>query len=130
MRNIAAFTEQHPDARRIVLGRSLRVPAQILDSALRIVSAGDLPGSAGPVAPAAHAGRVETYVFDQETAEADWIARDIEHQIRVEGREPSTIAVLVRSKREMLNELSRALDRRNVPHDSPETRLPKTRRCG
>ena len=123
VRNIAAFTEQHPDGRRIVLGRSLRVPAQILDSALRIVSAGDLPGSAGPVAPAAHAGRVETYVFDQETAEADWIARDIEHQIRVEGREPSTIAVLVRSKREMLNELSRALDRRNVPHDSPETRL-------
>ena len=123
VRNIAAFTEQHPEARRIVLGRSLRVPAQILDSALRIVSAGDLPGSAGPVAPAAHTGRVETYVFDQETAEADWIARDIEHQIRIEGREPSTIAVLVRSKREMLNELSRALDRRNVPHDSPQTRL-------
>jgi len=123
VRNIAAFTEQHPEATRIVLGRSLRVPAQILDSALRIVSAGDLPGSAGPVAPAAHTGRVETYVFDQETAEADWIARDIEHQIRIEGREPSTIAVLVRSKREMLNELSRALDRRNVPHDSPQTRL-------
>ena len=123
VRNIAAFSEQHPEARRVVLGRSLRVPAQILDSALRIVSAGDLPGSAGPVAPAAHSGRVETYVFDQETAEADWIARDIEHQIRVERREPSTIAVLVRSKREMLNELSRALDRRNVPHDSPQTRL-------
>ena len=123
VRNIAAFTEQHPDARRIVLGRSLRVPAQILDSALRIVSAGELPGAAGPVAPAAHTGRVETYVFDQETAEADWIARDIEHQIRVEGRKPSAIAVLVRSKREMLNELSRALDRRNVPHDSPEARL-------
>ena len=123
VRNIAAFSERHPEARRIVLGRSLRVPAQILDSALRIVSAGDLPGSAGPVAPAAHTGRVETYVFDQETAEADWIARDIEHQIRVERREPSTIAVLVRSKREMLNELSRALDRRNVPHDSPQTRL-------
>jgi superfamily I DNA/RNA helicase/RecB family exonuclease len=123
VRNIAAFSEQHPETRRIVLGRSLRVPAQILESALRIVSSGQLPGSAGPVAPAPHAGRVETYVFDQETAEADWIARDIEHQIRVEGRQPSTIAVLVRSKREMLNELSRALTRRNVPHDSPQTRL-------
>ena len=123
VRNIAAFAEQHPDAKRIVLGRSLRVPVQILESALRIVSAGELPGAAGPVAPAAHTGRVETYVFDQETAEADWIARDIEHQIRVEGRKPSAIAVLVRSKREMLNELSRALDRRNVLHDSPEARL-------
>jgi superfamily I DNA/RNA helicase/RecB family exonuclease len=123
VRNIAAFSEEHPGARRIILGRSLRVPAEILDSALRIVSAGDLPGAAGRVEPAAHTGRVETYVFDQETAEADWIARDIEHQIRVEGRSPSTIAVLVRSKRELLNELSRALTRRNVPHDPPETRL-------
>lgn len=123
VRNIAAFSEDHPGARRIVLGRSLRVPAAVLDSALRIVSSGDLPGAAGHVQPAAHAGRVETYVFDQETAEADWIARDIEHQIRVGGRTPATIAVLVRSKREMLNELSRALARRSVPHDSPETRL-------
>jgi superfamily I DNA/RNA helicase/RecB family exonuclease len=123
VRNIAAFEEQHAGARRVVLGRSLRVPAPILDSALRIVSSGELPGSAGPVAPASHAGRVETYVFDQETAEADWIARDIEHQIRVEGRSPSSMAVLVRSKREMLNELSRALTRRNVPHDSPQTSL-------
>ncbi len=123
VRNISAFSEQHPEARRIVLGQSLRVPPQILDSALRIVSSGDLPGAAGPVEPAAHSGRVETYVFDQETAEADWIARDIEHQIRVERRKPSSIAVLVRSKREMLNELSRALSRRNVPHDSPQARL-------
>lgn len=123
VRNIAAFSEEHPEARRIILGKSLRVPAEILDSALRIVSSGDLPGAAGPVEPASHSGRVETYVFDQETAEADWIARDIEHQIRVERRPPSTIAVLVRSKREMLNELSRALTRRGVPHDPPETRL-------
>ncbi|MGH8871913.1 MAG: ATP-dependent helicase [Acidimicrobiia bacterium] len=123
LRNIAAFSEQHPGARRIVLGRSLRVPAQILDSALRIVSTGELPGSAGPVSPAAHTGRVETFVFDQETAQAEWIARDIEHQIRVEGRKPDTIAVLVRSKREMLNELSRALTRKGVPHDSPQSRL-------
>jgi superfamily I DNA/RNA helicase/CRISPR/Cas system-associated exonuclease Cas4 (RecB family) len=123
VRNIAAFSEDHPEARRIILGKSLRVPPEILDSALRIVSSGHLPGAAGPVEPATHSGRVETYVFDQETAEADWIARDIEHQIRVEGRLPSSIAVLVRSKREMLNELSRALTRRSVPHDPPETRL-------
>jgi superfamily I DNA/RNA helicase/RecB family exonuclease len=123
LRNVAAFGEDHPRARRIVLGRSLRVPAPILESALRIVSSGELPGSAGPVSPAPHAGRVETYVFDQETAEAEWIARDIEHQIRVEGRRPSSIAVLVRSKREMLNELSRALSRKGVPHDSPHSRL-------
>jgi superfamily I DNA/RNA helicase/RecB family exonuclease len=123
LRNIARFGADHPDAQRIVLGRSLRVPGPILESALRIVSSGELPGSAGPVEPATHTGRVETYVFDQETAEAEWIARDIEHAIKVEAVHPASIAVLVRSKREMLNELSRALTRRGIPHDPPESRL-------
>lgn len=123
LRNMARFTVDHPNALRVVLGRSLRVPAPILESALRIVSSGELPGSAGPVAPASHSGRVETFVFDQETAEAEWIARDIEHAIRVESVNPSSIAVLVRSKREMLNGLSRALHRRAIPHDPPESRL-------
>jgi superfamily I DNA/RNA helicase/RecB family exonuclease len=123
LRNIARFAADHPEARRIVLGRSLRVPAPILESALRIVSSGELPGSAGPVTPAGHPGRVETVVFDQETAEAEWIARDIEQAIRVDGLDPGSIAVLVRSKREMLSELSRALTRRGIPHDSPDSRL-------
>ncbi len=123
LRNIAQFAEQHPDLTRIVLDQSLRVPAEILEAALRVVSSGELPGSAGPVRPAEHRGRVEAYVFDQETSEADWIAREVEHVIRVEGLRPSAIAVLVRSKRELINELSRALDRRSVPHDSPDSRL-------
>ena len=130
LRNVAAFTDQHPDAIRIVLDKSMRVPAEILESALRVVSSGELPGSAGPVQPADHRGRVEAYVFDQETAEADWIAREVEQMIGVEGMEPSKIAVLVRSKRELLKELSRALDRRNIPHDQPDTRLVDHPRCG
>jgi len=123
LKNIAAFTDDHPDAVRIVLGRSFRVPAEILESALRIVAGGELPGSAGPVAPAEHAGSVETYVFDQETAEAEWIAKEIEHLMRTQDFDPSSIAILVRSKRELLNELSRALERRSIPHDRPDARL-------
>ncbi len=122
VRNVADFSEEHPDAVRIVLDKSLRVPPEILDAALRVVSSGELPGSAGRVRPAEHRGRVEAYVFDQETAEADWIARQVEQSI-AGGTEPSQIAVLVRSKRELLRELSRALDRRDVPHDQPDTRL-------
>jgi superfamily I DNA/RNA helicase len=123
LRNIARFTLDHPEARRVVLGHSFRVPAPILESALRIVSSGELPGAAGPVTPASHSGRVETFVFDQETAEAEWIAKDIEHAIKVEGVAPSAIAVLVRSKREMLSGLSRALQRKGIPHDPPDSRL-------
>lgn len=123
LRNVADFTAQHPGASRIVLETSFRVPRSILESALSVVSSGHLPGAAGPVQPAPHEGRVEAYVFDQETAEAEWIAGEVERSIHAEGLRPSAVAVLVRSKKELLSELSRALGRRDIPHDPPEARL-------
>ncbi len=123
LRNIADFMARHPEGRRIVLDTSFRVPEEILTAALGVVSSGDLPGAAGPVRPAPHEGRVEAYIFDQETAEAEWIASEVEHAIEVEKLKPSSIAVLVRSKKALFNELSRALSRRALPHDPPEWRL-------
>ncbi len=122
LRNVSAFCDT-PGTRRIVLARSFRVPNQIMEAALRVVSGGDLPGSAGPVEPAPHTGSCEAYVFDQETAETEWIAREAEHLVRVEGVDPSRIAVVVRSKRDFISELSRALERRSLPHDPPDSRL-------
>lgn len=122
LRNVADYSHQ-ATTKRYVLTKSFRVPESIMDAALRIVSGGDLPGSAGPVAPSDGHGRSEVFVFDQETAEAEWIAREIEHLVRVEAFDPTEIAVLVRSKRELISELSRALDRRSLPHDPPDTRL-------
>ena len=123
LRNVAEFTQRHSDAARIVLSESFRVPAGILDPALRVVSSGELPGAAGPVTPAEHKGRTETYLFDQETGEAEWIAKEVDHAMRVDGVPANAIAVLVRSKKEMINELSRAFDRRRIPHDPPAARL-------
>ncbi len=122
VRNIASFSER-PGTTRIVLTRSFRVPGEILTAALRVVSGGDLPGAAGPVEPAEHHGGSDTFVFDQETAEAEWISREIEHLIRVEDLSPSDVAVVVRSKKQFISELSRALDRRGIPHDPPHSRL-------
>lgn len=122
LRNVAEFSKT-ADTKLYVLAQSFRVPAQIMDAALRIVSGGDLPGSAGPVIPADRTGRSEVYVFDQETAEAEWIAEEVDHLIRVDGVRPVDIAVVVRSKRELLAELSRALGRRSIPHDPPDARL-------
>ena len=123
LRNIEDFAHSHENVKRFVLDRSLRVPDEILSSALRVVSSGSLPGASGPVTPAQHSGRVETYIFDQETAEAEWIAGQVDRAIRVDGVPPSGIAVLVRSKQEMLNEMSRALARRQIAHDRPDRRL-------
>jgi ATP-dependent exoDNAse (exonuclease V) beta subunit len=106
-----------------VLGRSLRVPGEILDSARRLVEANGPALDAGDVAPAGHDGQVEAYTFDQRSAEAEWIAAEIETLRVVEGVPLDQMAVLVRSTRHLLPELSRALDRRGIVHDRPDTRL-------
>ena len=126
--NVARFTTDFRDgegrlARRFVLTDSFRVPAAILEAAERITAGGDLPGAAGPVTPAPHAGRVEAYLFAQQSEEAEWVAREIHRLHLVEKLPYSAMAVLVRTKRRFLPELSRALARSGIPHDPPDSRL-------
>ncbi len=128
LNNVADFPDRFKSvdgfpARRIVLTESFRVPPPILDAALRVTGPGELPGSTGPVRPAPHAGSVEAYVFDQASAEAEWIAGEVEKLHLVDRVPYSAIAVLLRSKRRLLPELSRALARRGVPHEQPDVRL-------
>ncbi len=126
--NIVEFPDAFPDAagrpaRRLVLTTSFRVPAEILAAAVRVTAGGGLPGEAGPVVPAPGRGSVETYAFDQQTHEAEWIAAEVQ-RIHLRDRLPyRRMAVLVRSKRRLLTELSRALERRGIPHDEPDRRL-------
>jgi superfamily I DNA/RNA helicase/RecB family exonuclease len=125
--NVHRFPSDFPDqegqpAERIVLTTSFRVPAAILEAAER-VTAGALPGSAGPVIAAHGEGRVDAYLFDQQTQEAEWIAEEID-RLHLEEQLPfSQMAVFVRSKRRFLPELSRVLERRRIPHDLPDSRL-------
>ena len=109
-------------ARRIVLATSFRVPREILAAASAVRSA-PAPGAASTIGPAPHAGRVEVRVFDQLSHEAEWIADEVQRIHLEEGLPLDDIAVLVRTKRRILPELSRALDRRHIPHDKPDTRL-------
>ncbi|MFH1329810.1 MAG: ATP-dependent DNA helicase [Actinomycetota bacterium] len=126
--NVAEFPAAFPDAsgrpaRRLVLTTSFRVPAEILAAAVRVTAGGGLPGEAGPVVPAPGRGSVETYAFDQQTHEAEWIAAEVQ-RVHLRDRLPyRRIAVLVRTKRRLLTELSRALERRGIPHDEPDRRL-------
>ena len=126
--NIAAFPERFRDAdgepaRRLVLTTSFRVPRAILDAAVRVTAGVGLPGAAGPVVPAPGEGSVETYCFDQASNEAEWIASELQRIHLRDGIPYRRMAVVVRSKRRFLPELSRALDRRHIPHDPPDARL-------
>ncbi|OFW67350.1 MAG: hypothetical protein A2Z12_06505 [Actinobacteria bacterium RBG_16_68_21] len=126
--NISEFPDRFRDAdgnpaRRIVLTTSFRVPARILDAAVRLTAGGGLPGSAGPVGPAPGDGSVETYGFDQQSAEAEWIAEELQ-RVHLRDHIPyRRMGVLVRTKRRFLRELSRSLDRRRIPHQRPDSRL-------
>ena len=116
------LTDEHP-VRRWVLSTSFRTPVEILRAAERLTFGVDLPGAAGPVEAAAGPGRVEIRVFDQESAEAEWIAAQAT-RLRVEQEIPfHRMAVLVRTKRRLLRELSRALEQRSIPHERPDMRL-------
>ncbi|MEX2423771.1 MAG: ATP-dependent DNA helicase [Acidimicrobiia bacterium] len=126
--NIARFEDQFRsidgDApRRIVLAASFRVPGPVLAAANRVSAGADLPGGAGPITPAEHPGSVHVHVFDQASAEAEWVAAEVERLNLVEQVPHRRMAVLVRSTRNLLPELSRALDRRRIPHDTPDIRL-------
>jgi superfamily I DNA/RNA helicase/RecB family exonuclease len=128
LENVAEFPEAFAGtdgapARRVVLTTSFRVPAEILEAAVRVTAGGRLPGAAGPVTPAAGRGSVETYGFDQHSHEAEWIAAELQRAHLTEGIPYRGMAVLVRSKRRFLPELSRALARRGIPHEKPDRRL-------
>jgi len=119
---IGAKTGEPPKI--ICLTRSLRVPPEIMASAHRLVAPnprGTLPEVA--TTPATHDGRVEAYVFDQRSGEAEWIAAEVERLHVADGLPLRSMAVLVRSTRHLLPELSRTLNRRRIPHDRTDTRL-------
>src|SRR3972149_7965136 len=98
-------------------------PGAILEAAVRPPAGAGLPGWAGPVTSAPGRGSVETYGFNQQSAEAEWIAAELQ-RVHLRDRIPyRRMGVLVRWKRRFLPELSRALDRRHIPHQRPDSRL-------
>ena len=126
--NVADFFERFPGpdhgtGHKWILSTSFRTPRQILAAAERLTDGMNMPGAAGPTEPAAYTGRVELRVFDQESEESEWIAAEAA-RLNLEQDIPySDMAVLVRTKRRILTEISRALERRSIPHDRPDARL-------
>lgn len=126
--NIAGFPQRFRSADgtpalRLLLTESFRVPAPILAAARRVSASAPFPGEADPIEPAPHSGSVDVHLFDQASAEAEWVASQIERMHLLEAIPYRDMAVLVRSTRNLLPELSRALDRRHIDHDTPDVRL-------
>jgi len=125
LRHVASFATDFGDLpappRRLVLTTSFRLPAAILAAAERL--SGPEPGAPPRPAPAPGPSAVEAYRFTEHGDEAEWIAEELQ-RLHLEERVPyAAMAVLTRSKRRLLPELSRAFDRRGIPHDRPDVRL-------
>ncbi len=125
LENVKSFEDDFGGARpasRLLLTTSFRTPAAILEASVGVTT-GDLPGATGAVKPAPGQGVVEAYLFDQQVEEAEWIAAETQRLHLTEGVPYSRIGVFVRSKRRLLADLSRSLERRHIPHDLPGSRL-------
>jgi len=123
--NILSFPEdfsQHGSVQTIVLTQSFRCPEQMLEAGRRLLGSAQST-YAGEIVPAPHQGSVEAYVFSQASEEAEWIAAEIQRMTLNDQIAASRVAVLVRTKRGLLNELSRALSRRGISHNTPDARL-------
>lgn len=109
-------------AERLVLTTSHRVPKEILSSAVAVTGR-ELPGGAGKVLSTRTGGSVSAHVFPLEAQEAGWIASDIEHVHLKDGVPLERIAVFIRSTSAFTDELTRSLERRDLPHTYEESRL-------
>ena len=113
--DFAALGKTPPEVFR--LDTSFRVPAEVLAPAGGLFAAHPYPPS-----PASHSGKVDLFLFDQETTEHDWIATEIKRLRLIEQVPYSEVAVLARTSH-LLSGLSRALDRQRIPHTRPGARL-------
>ena len=125
--NVFAFPEESKirfgtTAERIVLTTSYRVPAEILDAAVSVTGRA-LPGGAGKVTSTRSGGVVESHVFPTVTAEAEWIAADIERVHLLDAVPLERVAVFMRSRTAFGNDLATAFERRSIAHSFSESRL-------
>jgi DNA helicase-2/ATP-dependent DNA helicase PcrA len=99
------------DARTIVLDRSLRCPAVVLEAGYAALEA------VRPVpAPAAGEGQVHFWRCANERAQAQSVAADIERLTAREEVDPGSIVVIVPTVRREGQALAVALEERAVPH--------------
>ena len=114
---LEAFSAEHPQARRVVLGRSHRCGQRILDSAEAVIAGAGSPRSGSRLRGrgGAAAGDVRFWQCASERAQAQAVAREAERLIAVEGVAPERIGVLVNSVRDDGGAIGSALEERSVP---------------
>jgi DNA helicase-2/ATP-dependent DNA helicase PcrA len=114
-KNLRDFRAEWPEHAELVLDRSLRVPARVLDAASALIATVEdrepkpAPTEGGP-------GDLEFWACTNERAQAQAVAADVERLIAREGVAPEEVCVLVRSVRGEGQAVAVALEERAVPY--------------
>jgi DNA helicase-2/ATP-dependent DNA helicase PcrA len=113
-RHILGFHERHPSRAQIVLGRNFRSRAEILEAAVRCVSHNERRAGKALIAMRGCGGQVRVRAFQNEYAEANWVAAQIVDAL-AGGTPPAEILALARTGY-ATEPLQRALAHAGIPH--------------
>ncbi len=113
-RHILCFHERHPSHAQIVLGRNFRSRAEILEAAVRCVSHNERRAGKALIAMRGSGGQVRVRAFQNEYAEANWVAAQIAAAL-AGGTPPAEILALARTGY-ATEPLQRALAHAGIPH--------------
>jgi DNA helicase II / ATP-dependent DNA helicase PcrA len=113
-RHILCFHERHPNRVQIVLGRSFRSRAEILEAAVRCVSHNERRAPKALIAMRGCGGQVRVRAFANEFAEANWVTAQIADAL-AGGTPPGEILALARTGY-ATEPLQRALARAGIAH--------------
>jgi DNA helicase-2/ATP-dependent DNA helicase PcrA len=113
-RHILCFHERHPSRAQIVLGRNFRSRAEILEAAIRCVSHNERRAGKALIAMRGSGGQVRVRAFQNEYAEANWVAAQIADAL-AGGTPPAEILALARTGY-ATEPLQRALAHAGIPH--------------
>ncbi len=113
-RHILCFHERHPSRAQIVLGRNFRSRAEILEAAVRCVSHNERRAGKALIAMRGSGGQVRVRAFQNEYAEANWVAAQIADAL-AGGTPPAEILALARTGY-ATEPLQRALAHAGIPH--------------
>jgi len=113
-RHILCFHERHPSRAQIVLGRNFRSRAEILEAAVRCVSHNERRAGKALIAMRGPGGQVRVRAFQNEYAEANWVAAQIADAL-AGGTPPAEILALARTGY-ATEPLQRALAHAGIPH--------------
>jgi DNA helicase II / ATP-dependent DNA helicase PcrA len=114
LNNIATFSEQFPGHRTIALGRNFRSKEEIVLAAARLIARNTRGPKIEHVSDRGPGGCVEAHRFDNEWAEAAWIAGEVTRRLRA-GATADQVLVMARTSF-ATQAVQRALAQANIKH--------------